>query len=174
MAYIGRSSFYNNIPGLDSEIDRIYKFLEFIVAGVDPKEIGKYGKVMGGSEKNAYFTGKAPMRGIRIGEGTDSALITEYIAIDPDDAERVVGANSNLYYSVTDSDFDILGEIQRGTTVTLYRDPWDDDLQLTHSIVWDSGSDDDGQLNVRLTNDTGAGITIASGKWYVTLINHRE
>ena len=161
---LGRAAYFNDVP-LDAEIDRIYSFLRLMAQGRDPRNIGNLGDPRVKSSPQDYFNGRVPMSGIKIGEDPDSSHISSYMAIAASDASRTVGANSNLYYTVADADFPILGEIELGTTVTLYRDPWDQNLQLTYSIV-------SGDLKVRLTNDTGAGITVAAGEWYVTLINH--
>ena len=112
--------------------------------------------------------------GLRVGTG---AKASEVIGIDnytgtapAYESSGSITHSSSKYETAFDSAHSQLGAIKAGSSVTIYRTPWNKDLDL-HSWIDHTA---DGELSVRITNLSGSTISLAAGSWYITVITYGD
>jgi hypothetical protein len=83
-----------------------------------------------------------------------------------------IAHNSSVSETAFDSAYSALGLIPKGSSVTIYRSPWNNGLDLNHWI--DHSATDAGELKIRIYNGSGGSVSLAAGNWYITVITFAD
>ena len=174
-APFGRAWSFNEIPGLEQEVDRIYWMLgQMWEKRQSASEVGNR-RMSRNKGLDDAIGGELTAKSLRVGRTRDSIPIERIETFVVTTGEVIVPANGHNTLSVSDVDYPQLSGLRRGTLWNLYLDPGNEDLIVTSRIAHADSGDDNGTLKVELFNTTGGGITLsAGGKAYFTVVTPRS
>ena len=175
-APFGRAWSFNEIPGLEQEVDRIYWMLGQMWGNrQSASEVGSKRRMTRNKSLDDTIGGELTAKSLRVGRTKDSIPIEriETFVVEHDAVTVADGGHNSL--NIVDADFPQLGSVRRGSLWSLYLAPGDTNLLVTSTITHPDSGDDNGSIKVVLFNPTAGDITLdAGGKAYFTLITPRR
>ena len=124
------------------------------------------------------LNGDQSFQGLRVGAPNNLGLIRKIERFEvtaPAVSSLAHGSSSSQ--ATFDSAHSELGHIAKGSSVTVYRDKWDDDLELHYWIDHDDSGSNTGELKTRIYNPTATGtgaVSLLEGVWYITVITYGD
>lgn len=181
MAVLGRLHQYNSVPGLRTELDRLYNFLQTMAS----KELAAHQIDGTGTSvddhKSRVTSGPETVQSLRIGVGDDVREICGFKRFKvpstgtnvatggvPDLPGNDAAADTVTIILSSDATHPI-NNLTEGDSIVVYRVPWADDVQLTPFLYVYPGAE---RLKVVVSNHSGGEVNLDDGDWWVFVTEH--
>ena len=180
MAVLGRLHQYNSVPGLRTELDRLYNFLQTMAS----KELAAHQIDGTGTSvddhRSRVTSGPETVQSLRIGVGSAVREICGYkrYQIESPAFSSLASMHSKSNQIVTGDDDHPLNNLSKGDNVVVSRTnmmkPGGNvlDMQLSSHIDFEPAGGGTGELWAVVFNGYSSSITLPKGDWWVFVTEH--
>ena len=179
MAVLGRLHQYNSVPGLRTELDRLYNFLQTMASQEVPAHQVGHERVSTDDVRSRTISPPVNMQNLTVGVGPDVRAVCgfkrykvpsvgtnvatggvpdlpgDFDADDDDDTVTIILSSDATHP---------INNLTEGDSIVVYRVPWADDVQLTPFLYVYPGAE---RLKVVVSNHSGSLVNLADGNWWV-------
>jgi len=172
VAVLGRLHQYNSVPGLRTELDRLYNFLQTMAS----KELAAHQIDGTGASvddhKSRVTSGPETVQSLKVGVGDDVREICGFkrfkVASTGDTASSGgVGSladGASVTVTLSSDATHAINNLTEGDSIVVYRVPWNDGFQLTPFLWMYPGAE---RLKAVVTNHSGGTLNLDDGNWWV-------
>tara|TARA_R100001143_G_C3300611_1_gene105438 strand:- start:19 stop:576 length:558 start_codon:yes stop_codon:yes gene_type:complete len=176
VAVLGRLHQYNSVPGLRTELDRLYNFLQTMAS----KELAAHQIDGTGASvddhRSRVTSGPETVQSLKVGVGDDVREICGFKRFKvPSVGDSVANggvpdlpgndAEDDTVTIILSSDATHpINNLTEGDSIVVYRVPWADDVQLTPFLYVYPGAE---RLKVVVSNHSTGEVAMEDGNWWV-------
>lgn len=179
MAVLGRLHQYNSVPGLRTELDRLYNFLQTMASQEVPAHQVGLERVSTDDVRSRTISPPVNMQNLTVGVGPDVRAVCGFkrykVASTGDTASSGGVGNlvdgASVTVTLSNSATHAINNLTEGDSIVVYRVPWNDGFQLTPFL--DIGTyANTGDLKAAVTNHSGGTVNLPDGNWWVFVTEH--
>lgn len=172
MAVLGRLHQYNSVPGLRTELDRLYNFLQTMASQEVPAHQVGHERVSTDDVRSRTISPPVNMQNLTVGVGPDVRAVCGFkrykVASTGDTASSGGVGNladgASVTVTLNNSATHAINNLTEGDSIVVYRVPWNDGFQLTPFLWLYPGAE---RLKAVVTNHSGGAVNLPDGNWWV-------